>query len=266
VSGLCTRLCTLHCTLHSPNPLASRSSLQPPPPPFPLSASTHTFVACFHALSPCRSPLPVRASQITRRCKRQTRPWLCLLLPCVWVHTPYTTSNVLATPCPCSQDQGKSPKIAHIRAFLAPIPSRQISPNSVHITDKCCVVGGLQPRVRPGATNGVAANYPSMCIPLTIEDVAPSSVLPEAIAKRVVEIEPRIPGFSVQPARILWKSFYCCPRRCWQNLQGTLHQQLHPGLRVPRYKLTETRRGEALCREGLDEEFNEQTKSAKFES
>ena len=161
------------------------------------------------------------------------------------MHTPDTTSTEYRPrlPPPLSlltrPDQGKGPKIACIGAFLAPIPSRQISPNSVHVTDKCFVVGTLAFSLEwsgPQITQ-VCAYPPS----LTTEDVALSSVLPEAIAKRAVEIEPRIPAFSVQPVPYFGEMLLLLSRRCWQHLQGTLHQQLHPGLRVPRYKLTEMR-------------------------
>ena len=240
-------------TLRSPNPLASRSSLQPPP----LFASTHPFVACFHARRPVAVPSSAPAKLLDVVSARHV-PWLCPLLPCVCGCTRPTrhlTSSPTPSPplsLPTRPDQGKGPKIDCIGAFLAPIPSRQISPNSVHITDKCFVVGTPRaPRTQlfslesvPGPRMESPANYPSMCIyplSLTPEDVALSSVLPEAIAKRAVEIEPRIPAFSVQPVPYFGEMLLLLSRRCWQHLQGTLHQQLHPGLRVQRYKLTEMR-------------------------
>jgi hypothetical protein len=247
---------SLHSALHASLSKSSRFSfLTPACPPF---ASTHPFVACFHARRPVAVPSSSAPAKLLDVVSARHVPWLYPLLPCVCGCTRPTrhlTSSATPSPplsLPTRPDQGKGPKIDCIGAFLAPIPSRQTSPNSVHITDKCFVVGTPRtPRTQlfslesvPGPRMESPANYPSMCIyplSLTPEDVALSSVLPEAIAKRAVEIEPRIPAFSVQPVPYFGEMLLLLSRRCWQHLQGTLHQQLHPGLRVQRYKLTEMR-------------------------
>jgi hypothetical protein len=97
----CTRLCTLHCTrlctLRSPNPLASRSSLQPPP----LFASTHTFVACFHARRPVAVPSSSAPAKLLDVVSARHVPWLCPLLPCVCGCTrPTRHLTSSATPLP----------------------------------------------------------------------------------------------------------------------------------------------------------------------
>jgi hypothetical protein len=58
-----------------------------------------------------------------------------------------------------------------------------------------------------------------MCVCLTIEDAAPSPVLPEAIAKRAVEIEPGRFGFSVQPVHVLGSCFLFLSSVCLENMQ-----------------------------------------------
>ena len=164
--GVCTRLCTLLCTRlctrHSPNPLASRSSLQPPPfspPPTPSSLVSTS----------CRPPSSTAPAKLLDVLSARHVPWLCPLLPCVGAHARHDIYRPRLPP-PLSlltrPDQGKGPKIACIGAFLAPIPSRQISPNSVHITDKCFVVGTLAFSLEsvPWPRMEWPANYPSMCI------------------------------------------------------------------------------------------------------
>jgi hypothetical protein len=154
---------------------------------------------------------------------------------------------------------------------LAPIPSRQISPNSVHIIDKCSswppwVAFSLESVPGPRMERPQITQVCAYCIPYyhgRRTEFCPSRSHCKNVRWRLSPGSPETlsnpPVFWGNASIIvLGDAGRVCKVRCINSFILVCESQ---DTNSPRGG-----GGEALCREGWDGEFNEQTQSAKFES